>query len=145
MGKEHQLQNDASEAFVRSTNSDVAPQNTQQVSSARTQEGGQQHDQQQADVTASTDVEPGQRTQAKTRQESPFLSILMERGMAITVARELWQEREEKAERQRQSSKASYYRQKEADHEGLKEKQRVRKARQRARERPEAKTQEEGQ
>jgi hypothetical protein len=147
MSKEHQLQNDASNDFARTTSSDVAPQNTEQVSSARTQEGGQYHEQ-QADVMATTDVEPTQRTQARTHQESPFLNILMERGKAVIVAKELLQENQqlavkaEKYDRQLQQSKDSYNRQKEADYEGLKEKQRIRKARQRDREKQEAKTQE---
>src|SRR3954451_9159487 len=98
MSKEHQLQDGASYDFSRSTNSDVVPQNTQQVSSTSSQEGGQPHEQ-QADVMATTDVESAQQTAPKKEQKSPFLSILMERGMAVTVARELLQENQELAEK----------------------------------------------
>jgi hypothetical protein len=48
----------------------------------------------------------------------------------------------EKYDRQKQQTKDSYNRQKETDLEGLREKQRVRKARQRTRQRQEAQAQE---
>jgi hypothetical protein len=78
-----------------------------------------------------------------TQQETPiFLKAFVERGTAVTVARELLQEKEEKAQRHKQHSIDYYYRQREADPEGLREKERVKKANYRARKRQEAKAQE---
>jgi len=102
---------------------------------------------------ASADGEPFSwpEQRAQPTQEIPvYLRSQMERGMAVTVVRELQQEnaelamKAEKYDKQKQQSRDSYYRQKEADPAGLREKARVRKSQQRARQKQEAQAQETG-
>jgi hypothetical protein len=99
--------------------------------------------------------EPVQQAASQTELKPPFESILMERGIAVTVARELLQENQqlqqansdlavkaEKYDRYRQQTKDSYLRQKDQNHEELKRKQRKYKSAQRARDKQKPQRQE---
>src|SRR5947209_3472504 len=133
--KEEQSHTAKQQHFDRSPDAAEITSIQEEQAAVRSAHRGESQHEEQAGHMALTDAhqqmpqqvsESAQPTQA--RRESPFLGILMERGMAVVVARELLREKEEKAELQRQRSRESYYRQKQADPDGLREKERVRKA-----------------
>ena len=118
--------------------------------------GGEQQYDQQTDRMALADVHRQQQPAAETPQatksgqESPFLNALVGTRVLAAAAVELYRdntqlrqeneifaEKAAKFDRQRQQKQDSYYRQKEADREGWRERERVRRADYRARKKQE--------